>query len=46
MTRLAAMLVARTLLDAGLPAMLVTAGGRSRFHVLDRRSQLSSPWGD
>ncbi len=43
-TRLAAMLVGRTLLDAGLPAMLVTAGGRSCFQVLDRRSQLLSCW--
>ena len=43
-TRLAAHVIASTLLEAGLPAVLVTAGGRGSVRALERRSDLVDLW--
>jgi ATP-dependent Clp protease ATP-binding subunit ClpC len=43
-TRLAAHAVASSLLEAGLPAVLITAGGEGSFHPLERREDLVEIW--
>jgi ATP-dependent Clp protease ATP-binding subunit ClpC len=43
-TRLAAHVLASSLLQAGLPVILVTAGGRSEVHPLERMSDLVEVW--
>ncbi len=43
-TRLAAHVVASSLLDAGLPVVLVTAGGRGSVRTLERPADLVEVW--
>ncbi len=43
-TRLAAHVVASSLLDAGLPVVLVTAGGRGSVRTLERSADLVDIW--
>jgi len=43
-TRLAAHVLASSLLQAGLPVVLVTAGGRGEVHALDRLADLVEIW--
>ncbi|HLX08126.1 MAG TPA: WD40 repeat domain-containing protein [Thermoanaerobaculia bacterium] len=44
MTRLAAHVLASSLLQAGLPVVLVTAGGHGEVHSLDRLADLVEIW--
>jgi ATP-dependent Clp protease ATP-binding subunit ClpC len=43
-TRLAAHAVASSLLEAGLPVVLITVGGEGSFHPLERREDLVEIW--